>query len=575
MSTPELKITDKAVIRESKVGNQTIAEEKELFSTYEEISNIGYFDTGLLPIDGTGVLSIRQAGNRTQFVYQHAPGIYYMIWGKNERDTAASQIHVAQPYRIVIGDHVDGELRGARHFYSPVPITSIDQPLYHCNVPNLNCKGYSGTSVGWICLYHREKYAGLTLGQKIFKTVERASGHEAYNDANMSSTDGARFYAAHYKKSADYSYLWEPKKWEAKTDADGWDWVLNPDLWIPIRVKGIDSQDEHDPNGQVLTVEMAMLGNYKAYYPSRATDEKELSLMNQIRRADKKNPTQKTVQGLFATAFSKAKKKEEDQEGLIVPQAEIQGIEGKLLSVKGEESAWVPESGNFTEAGTPKAAAQAVAKQKAQAAAPWVAPKICWYCQTTQAEGVETFKDSANHLICESCFTTHFIKTDCCNLIVHAGDLFSWSVDAGNGEASVKSYCYGCHSLDTCVSCKKPYLDQPEVLYDDVCLGCHPEPSYCDSCGSKHAESKVQKVEAKDTDSDEIVLINGVLQAKTKMFTLCIPCFSNSALCACNVLKPDDTVATLPDGTIACESCIHFTPDGTPSYTPVNISVTV
>ena len=118
--------------------------DKDLSSFYVSFSQSAYFDTGLLPVDGSGLLSIRTAGNHTQIAYQHKPGMYYINWGSYEGDRDAIKYYVAQPYRIVIADLLNGNIYGARTFYSPIPITHPFTPLYDVNLPNINCKGYRG-----------------------------------------------------------------------------------------------------------------------------------------------------------------------------------------------------------------------------------------------------------------------------------------------------------------------------------------------------------------------------------------------------------------------------------------------
>lgn len=543
---PDLVINNKAISRSVAIGNITKTEDRDLYSMYETFSEASYFDTGLLPVDGSGLLSLRQAGNRTQFVYQHAPGVYWMIWGKTERDNTASQITVAQPYRIVIGDHVDGELRGARHFYSPVPITDINQPLYHCNVPNLNCKGYNGTSVGWICLYHKEKYAGLPLGSRIFKTIERASGHEAYNDANMRSTDGARFYQNHYQKTnPEFSYLWEPKAWAKKTDEDGIDWVLNPDLWLPIFVEGIDAQDAHKEGGQLFTLEMAMLGNYKAYYPGKAPDEKELSLMNVIRRKDKKNPSGGDIYNLFSTSFAKAKTLEEKNQ--LLKQNKIAGITGTLLATEDDVAeTWEPSAAIFD---------KTVQEKKLEVFDNTAGH--CVHCVKKISLDDEHYFDSNESMICASCFQMHYGATDCCKQVILLGDQFVALVDGNE-----KFYCYSCHTQETCDNCGTQYLDQDHMTFDHHCYECA-TPAYCDNCGNKYTDAEIKKVAAAEYTQDGLFT--------TKNYSLCISCFSVSAICACGILKPDNTCSPMP-GTnqLVCGPCVQFNANNEPVYVSIN-----
>lgn len=284
--------TQSATIRSTvKSFNLDHVTEKDLTSFYVNFSKYAFIDTGLLPLDGTGLLAYRQAGNHCQVVVQHVPGISRVIWGKYENDTDARVYHLAQPYRIYIGDLLDGNFYGARMFYSPVPITSPNQVLYHVNLPNINCRGYRGNAVGWVCLYHNENWTDIPLGEKVFRIIERCSGSEAYNDNNMSETDGPRFYRDHYSSGAmnnelsaeDYKYLWDPVEWHLKTEKDGFQWTLNESLWIPILVQDKDNQSQHYYNGTPLTLGMAITGDYAAYYG----DKNKTKPVNAIARKDK------------------------------------------------------------------------------------------------------------------------------------------------------------------------------------------------------------------------------------------------------------------------------------------------
>lgn len=251
---------------------------KDLVSFYLNFSTQAHFDTGLLPVDGSGILSIRTAGNHTQIGYQHAPGMYYINWGSYEKDPNAQKIYVAQPYRIVIADLHNGNILGARTFYSPVPIQHPAAQLYHVNLPNINCKGYRGNGVGWICLYHTEDITSYPFNEKVAKILERCSGVEAYNDQNMSETDGPRFYQQNNKPS----YLWNPNEWQDHSSKFDLSWTLDPDLWIPVLVNHRDDQDRHVADGVPLTYADAILGNYQAYY----SDPIKPKLINKIARED-------------------------------------------------------------------------------------------------------------------------------------------------------------------------------------------------------------------------------------------------------------------------------------------------
>lgn len=240
--------------------------DKDIFSFYSTFSQFAYQDTGLLPVNGTGLLSVRSAGNHMQIAYQYEPGMYRINWGKNENDPGAEVYHVAQPYRIVIGDFINGNFYGARVFYSLEPISHVEVPLYHVNLPNINCKGYRGNGVGWVCLYQNHNITEFPFNEKLIYLLDRCSGAEAYNDENMSETDGPRFYQSYYKNDEAYSRLWDPKQWQASSAENGYEWTLDSDLWVPILVSGIDNQSQHDPSGIPLTFGMAIFGNYAAYY---------------------------------------------------------------------------------------------------------------------------------------------------------------------------------------------------------------------------------------------------------------------------------------------------------------------
>lgn len=268
--------------------------DKDISSYYRKISSQALFDTGLMPLNGTGVLAIRSAGNHTQIAFQHAPQMSYVNWGANEGDRNAVSYHLAQPYRIWIADLLDGNLYGARMFYSPYPITTPDSQLYHLNLPNTNCKGYRGNGVGWICLYRNEDWSTLSFNMKIQKLIERCSGVETYNDANMSETDGPRFYRENNKPE----YLSNPVLWEEKSLNEGVDWTLDPDLWLPVLVKDLDNQDKHYSDGQPLTFAMALLGRYNSYY----NDEHHPKLINAFARPDIDVPTDK-IFNIFKSSY--------------------------------------------------------------------------------------------------------------------------------------------------------------------------------------------------------------------------------------------------------------------------------
>lgn len=273
--------------------------QKDIVTFYNSFSQYAALDTGLLPVDGTGILTIRTAGEYTQFAYQHKPGLYHINWGSQEGARAAAY-YVAQPYRIIICDMKAGNLLGARMFYSPYPITHPGQQLYHVNLPNINCKGYRGNGVGWICLYQNEDWSSLPLNERIVRFIERCSGVETYNDANMSETDGTRF----YKEKGKPSYIWNPIEWQDKSVQEGYEWTLDESLWIPVLVSGMDEQSKHVDGGVPLTFADALVGDYQAYY----YDTIHTKPINAIIRPDK-TYSETQIMSHFVAAYQEAQTK--------------------------------------------------------------------------------------------------------------------------------------------------------------------------------------------------------------------------------------------------------------------------
>lgn len=244
-------------------------------------------ETGIMP---PGVVSLRQAGNHLQIVMLCPPGVNLVNWTHSEGEGRALPLEkivyqLAQPWRVIIGDFSKGNLLGARIFYSPEAIGHVDQALYHQNVPNLNCYGYgqhyiqhdNWLGVGWVCLYLKEDWSVLPIAEKARRLMERCSGVEVFND-NMTETDGRKLYKEHGKPA----YCYERDPWEKKSQKEGFAWTLDPDLWIPVLVKGVDDQGRHTPGGVPLTLGMAMEGSTRAYY----SDTDLPKLTNALRRGE-------------------------------------------------------------------------------------------------------------------------------------------------------------------------------------------------------------------------------------------------------------------------------------------------
>lgn len=253
------------------------------------------FHTGWLP---NIVKYFSVTGDRAQAVIILPPEISLILWGQYE-GANANHYELAQPWRVIIADFKDNLFFGARMFYSPYEPFSPETQLYHVNLPNINCQGYRGNGVGWVCLYHRDndKQQKMSWAEKIAYAVDRCSGQEAYNDANMSETDGPRFYS----KNKYPKHTYDPHEWERKSSEDGISWTLDPSTWIPVLVAGPDQQDKHYTNGTPLTIAMACEGKYQAYY----RDAKNTPYSYQLDRQGKSSKEQKDAQNGFS-AFAKS-----------------------------------------------------------------------------------------------------------------------------------------------------------------------------------------------------------------------------------------------------------------------------
>lgn len=516
--------------------------DKDIVSFYKQFSASSCFDTGLLPLDGTGVLSIRSAGHHMQVTIQHAPGSYHINWGATEGDREAKTYFLAQPYRIVVGDFVNGTLLGAKMFYSPYPITHPNQQLYHVNLPNINCKGYRGNAVGWICLYLKQDWSQFSFNEKVSKLIERCSGVETYNDANMSETDGPRFYESNRKPE----YLWNPYSWQNKTTAEGHAWTLDPDLWIPIKVRDMDNQDRHDPNGVDFTLAMALLGNYQAYY----TDKEQPKLYNVFARQDL-NFTNAQIANMFKSSFAIAPAipshdPKDNPYQFSVDHRENKSAQQQInLSTKDEDDN--PEE-------------------------TW----MCYSCDETFSENENAIFDHSGNAICSSCIDEHYVYLET------PGEFYSKDHDSVYWSQSSESWLHS--ELDSCRMCpncdyawgeqgevplpitdfKKPFVDINGNETESVCPNCVTDFAenngfesmlhVCDYC----KENTILNSSVTFSEFVSRVYINPIIGQHGKVIYVkqrqvyCKTCahkaLMGSYVCPCGLLnqKPNDMVSCSP-----------------------------
>ena len=515
--------------------------DKDIVSFYKQFSSTSSFDTGLLPLDGTGVLAIRSAGHHMQITIQHAPGSYHINWGAVEGDRNARTFLLAQPYRIVVGDFVNGNLLGAKMFYSPYPITHPNQPLYHVNLPNINCRGYRGNAVGWICLYLKEDWSNYSFNEKVSKLIERCSGVETYNDANMSETDGPRFYLSHGKPS----YLWDPQQWEKRTLEEGHMWTLSPDLWIPIKVKDMDNQDKHYDDGVEFTFLMALLGNYQAYY----TDKEKTKLYNVVARQDL-NLTNEQIASMFKTSFA------------IAPALPVHAPKDNpyQFSVEHRET---------------KSAQQQIKFDTEEDESYWT----CYSCDETFNEDESASHDHKGNAICSSCIDEYFVYLET------PGEYYNKEHSDVFWSDSKDVYLHA--ELDSCQTCsncgfswgefgqatlpviqfEQPYVDIEGSHISEICPNCVEGFAHnngfkenlqkCDHCGDNEVINNLitfPEFPSRVYVSPSIEDGGKVVFSKVRK-VYCKSCattaLSLNFVCPCGLLKP------LTDPMVSCEPTIY------------------
>lgn len=529
--------------------------EKDIVSFYTRFSQFSAWDTGLLPVDGSGILSIRTAGEYTQFAYQHSPGIHHVNWGKTEGSTAAAY-YLAQPYRIIICDMKEGNLLGARMFYSPYPITNPTQPLYHVNLPNINCKGYRGNGVGWICLYQNEDWSHLPLNERIVRFIERCSGVETYNDANMSETDGTRFYQA-----SRPSYFWDPVEWENKSSTDGYHWTLDPNLLIPVLVESMDSQGQHKADGVPLTFADALVGDYQAYY----YDKVHTKPINAIIRPDKElDPKQ--VLSYFVGSYNTASPKDNPLlDNTFESSNKVKQDVGSTV-FGGSVLIDAPQSHNIDEDEDED-------------------HSVCHSCDDLFSSD-DMISDHYDNLVCHNCISDNYIKLPTTQTYFHEDSQGLVYV-----EVEDKYYHVNHDSVETCEGCFTNYGNQglnnppnkvitlPDGLH--VCPNCIEEFANSNNMTTKKCFSCSALVITDQSFNSNFISTNlnipsidfSTMEEKSSVeeAVFCQHCSNSTYICPCGILKSKDdegfnpchsTEITNDDKTFAvnkaCASCVNF-----------------
>lgn len=252
-------------------------------------------DLGLLP---PGLRLFQQAGDITQVAMECPPSIARLSYNRYDPKTGygnqsiKGHALVATPWRVILARYRGAHMIGARMFYRPSPLVPGDTVLYHTNLPNINCVGYGGTAVGWVCFYAEQPKH--TWPERLFRLIERCSGTEGYNN-NMTGTDGPQFYQTHGGKEWQYSV----SEWEKETNKHKGDltFVLQDEKgecpWLPVKVTNNKAQLSHSEakTAKPLTLELALSGKAPFYYdddgifPTGKEDVTPKALFNSVHQA--------------------------------------------------------------------------------------------------------------------------------------------------------------------------------------------------------------------------------------------------------------------------------------------------
>jgi hypothetical protein len=563
VQSDEGAIAVQSVVRSFNLDHVT---EKDITSFYTRFSQFSAWDTGLLPVDGTGTLSIRTAGEYTQFAYQHKPGLHHINWGKSE-GAAAAAYYLAQPYRIIICDMKDGNLLGARMFYSPYPITTPSQPLYHVNLPNINCKGYRGNGVGWICLYQNEDWTELPLNERIVRFIERCSGVETYNDANMSETDGTRFYQEHNKPN----YFWDPVQWEQKSSEEGFEWTLDDDLLIPVLVKSMDDQSKHVNGGVPLTFADALVGDYQAYY----YDTEHTKPINAIIRPDKELNSHKVL-SYFASSYNAASNQNHLLNNTFQSSEDLKQKVGSL---------------EFTSSPLTNAPAAHGSSESL---------KLCSCCEEEHGED-DISGDYYGNNVCSNCLDDHYVYIEAADSYFSNEDENIIYIDKYNS-----SYHAEYDSIECCENCDEQYAGGGKDNYvskvvclennDNVCPECIHSYVYnkgleidnCAICSKELIASLTPGVKVPDLVVPFFDYLLNEASSNISSTILCSSCQPKVFICPCGMMKDkteegfNHCSPTTTDGpnsvTInkACASCVNITFDENQniqsSFVPISLN---
>ncbi len=576
----------------SKVGPAEQVQTKSFVDFYKSLSDIAHFDTGLLPLDGTGLLSLRSALNHMQFVFQYAPGVYPVAWTGHEGGTPRNY-HLAQPWRIVVMDLVDGNLLGGKQFFSPRSIISLDQPLYHTCFPNVNCRGYGpNNAVGWVCIYRNKDISEYDLKTKLDYCLKRISGEETYNDANMSGTDGTRFYGEFSK----HKFLHSPVEWEKKTSEEGFGWTTQENIWLPILVKSPDEQQKHDPKGQPLTLRWAMYGHYSAYYNDTAEALPKSGYG--YNDDDKGVPRSKWANRKYFNLLSRSDGEVEPVESQLF----VNFKKAFVAKVKEPEVELNPKDSGSVDFGSATVIKQ-LFTQKCDGCSIVYATddkedldyeqKKYWVeGDWSHVKTVKFLNKDGKH-ICSKCLDKIF-TCKLCNEVYFTAK-HSW-VKADFSFDDSEAMCGACHipvktSKFHCPKCQEVYThnhmpststqlkvaawlglfgdeapakwSESEIKSDDGVIGCV-------KCMDVFACEFCKKMVAGGSEVDATAL--ELVDAPAEKFKLCSSCYVSHVICACKKLVSTHFVAELGDGTNCCQSCLGTKPTGELFWDPEHTS---
>ncbi len=200
------------------------------------------FDTGLIPVSGTGLINLRMDQGEEVAVWQLEPTVQTIVYNGLRRPDRLRRSHdgqgnypadcyykIALPWRLLIGTRFAESAVSVRLLFSDGPITSMDDPLYAPPLPSVSLTGYHEMPIGWVCWHPRLRGESPDLAQA-FPRYVKALYETVFTDG-IGTYDG-QYYADH----GDNMTIKNLDRWAQLTADHDTDWFVEnlKTLFLPI-----------------------------------------------------------------------------------------------------------------------------------------------------------------------------------------------------------------------------------------------------------------------------------------------------------------------------------------------------